>query len=225
MQMRCCSRFIASTKARRLVASLPSTAAGSGIPQYAVIGWPGNNGQTSPAALSHTVMTKSTCGESGRANSSQVYCGVLGLVNGPSPAIPANGLTCPTGWLPALHARSALCPDCSIATRPESSVPNCQCRGTGNSTLKMGSSHGSAPPLFRQQPLSGRACRALRQPAGCECRRAARKLQRLAVRVLEWQVDSWNGAREDRAGFPSVVADRHHQIDALIYHRVDALRI
>jgi hypothetical protein len=43
---------------------------GSGMPQCAVIGWPGHTGQTSPAALSQTVMTKSICGASGLANTS-----------------------------------------------------------------------------------------------------------------------------------------------------------
>ena len=48
------------------------TAAGSGTPQCAVIGWPGHNGQTSFAALSQTVKTKSIFGASGFANSSQL---------------------------------------------------------------------------------------------------------------------------------------------------------
>ena len=42
--------------------SLPSTAAGSGTPQCAVIGWPGQAGQASPAASSQTVKMKSICG-------------------------------------------------------------------------------------------------------------------------------------------------------------------
>jgi len=41
-------------------------------PQCAVIGWPGQKGQTSPAALSHTVITKSSAGAPGAANSSQL---------------------------------------------------------------------------------------------------------------------------------------------------------
>ena len=57
--------------ALRFCSSLPSTAAGSGTPQCAVIGWPGQTGQTSPAALSQTVNTKSSGGEPGCANSSQ----------------------------------------------------------------------------------------------------------------------------------------------------------
>ena len=40
----------------------PSAAAGSSIPQWAVISWPGQIGQTSPAALSQTVKTKSSFG-------------------------------------------------------------------------------------------------------------------------------------------------------------------
>jgi hypothetical protein len=47
------------------------TAAGSGMPQCAVTGCPGQNGQTSPAALSHTVKMKFILGASGAANSSQ----------------------------------------------------------------------------------------------------------------------------------------------------------
>ena len=53
--------------------AMPSTAAGSGTPQCAVIGWPGQTGQASPAALSQTVKTKSICGAPGRANSSQLF--------------------------------------------------------------------------------------------------------------------------------------------------------
>jgi hypothetical protein len=43
------------------------------MPQCAVIGCPGRMGQTSPAALSQTVNTKSIFGESGRSNSSQLF--------------------------------------------------------------------------------------------------------------------------------------------------------
>ena len=39
--------------------SVPSTLAGSSMPQCAVIGWPGQTGQVSPAASSQTVKTKS----------------------------------------------------------------------------------------------------------------------------------------------------------------------
>ena len=39
-------------------ASVPVAAAGSGTPQWALIGWPGQVGQTSAAALSQTVNTK-----------------------------------------------------------------------------------------------------------------------------------------------------------------------
>ena len=52
---------------------VPSTAAGSGTPQCAVIGWPGQTGQASPAALSQTVKTKSMRGAPGAANSSQLF--------------------------------------------------------------------------------------------------------------------------------------------------------
>ena len=43
------------------------------MPQCAVIGWPGQIGQDSPAALSQTVKTKSITGASARANSSQLF--------------------------------------------------------------------------------------------------------------------------------------------------------
>ena len=43
------------------------------MPQCAVIGWPGQTGQASPAALSQTVKTKSITGASGAANSSQLF--------------------------------------------------------------------------------------------------------------------------------------------------------
>jgi hypothetical protein len=39
------------------------------MPQCAVIGWPGQNGQVSPAALSQTVKTKSSGGAPATANS------------------------------------------------------------------------------------------------------------------------------------------------------------
>src|SRR5581483_3439710 len=62
----------ASAKARRISASLPVAAAGSGTPQCAVIGCPGQNGQGSFAALSQTVNTKSSFGAPARENSSQL---------------------------------------------------------------------------------------------------------------------------------------------------------
>src|SRR3546814_18761387 len=51
----------------------PSTAAGSSIPQCAVIGLPGQAGQVSPAALSQTVKMKSSLGASGPETSSQLF--------------------------------------------------------------------------------------------------------------------------------------------------------
>ena len=63
----------AATKAASFSMSVPSTAAGSSMPQCAVIGWPGQTGQLSPAALSQTVNTKSITGASGAANSSQLF--------------------------------------------------------------------------------------------------------------------------------------------------------
>ena len=43
------------------------------MPQCAVIGWPGQTGQLSPAASSQTVKTKSIIGAPGTAKSSQVF--------------------------------------------------------------------------------------------------------------------------------------------------------
>src|SRR5208282_1053882 len=82
---------------------VPATAAGSGTPQCAVIGWPGHIGHTSFAALSQTVKTKFIFGAPGFANSSQL------LLRAPSAGIPAScncfsasGRTFPVGRLPAL---------------------------------------------------------------------------------------------------------------------------
>ena len=63
--MRRCKVVNARKNALRFSSSLPSTAAGSSTPQCAVIGWPGHRGQDSPAALSHTVKTKSSSGAPG----------------------------------------------------------------------------------------------------------------------------------------------------------------
>ena len=63
----------AVTKARSFSMSLPSTAAGSSMPQCAVMGCPGHTGQVSPAALSQTVNTKSMTGAPGAANSSHPF--------------------------------------------------------------------------------------------------------------------------------------------------------
>lgn len=57
-------------KARSISSGVPCTAAGSGIPQWAVIGCPGQCGHTSCAALSQTVKTKWRGGKSGCENSS-----------------------------------------------------------------------------------------------------------------------------------------------------------
>ena len=43
------------------------------MPQCAVIGWPGQTGQASAAALSQTVNTKSNFGSPALANSSQDF--------------------------------------------------------------------------------------------------------------------------------------------------------
>src|ERR1700694_1875785 len=70
------------------------------------MGWPGHTGQTSLAALSQTVKTKSIWGASGFANSSQH------LLRRPSVGaressicFSASGRTIPDGWLPALNAK------------------------------------------------------------------------------------------------------------------------
>src|SRR5271154_2881769 len=93
----------ASRKAWWIWPGVPLTAAGSGMPQWAGLGWPGQMGQTSPAALSQTVKTKSRRGAPGLANSSQ------GLLRRPavgkdaaSRRRRAAGWTAPLGWLPAL---------------------------------------------------------------------------------------------------------------------------
>ncbi len=62
-----------SAKARSISASLPSTSAGSGVLQCSRIGLPGQTGQTSLAALSQTVMTKSNSGAFGPSNSSHDF--------------------------------------------------------------------------------------------------------------------------------------------------------
>ena len=78
--------------------SVPFAAAGSGTPQCAVMGWPGHTGHTSPAALSQTVRTKSICGASGLANSSQFLLRYpsVGMRNDSSVSR-ANGFTLPFG--------------------------------------------------------------------------------------------------------------------------------
>jgi len=59
-----------SRNARSISSGVPTVAAGSGTPQWAVKGCPGQTGQTSLAALSQTVKTKWSWGASGFANSS-----------------------------------------------------------------------------------------------------------------------------------------------------------
>src|SRR5262249_45901695 len=67
--MRGCSIRYASLNARAISAGEPLASTGSGMPQCAVIGWPGHTGQISPAALSQTVKAKSSGGAPGFANS------------------------------------------------------------------------------------------------------------------------------------------------------------
>src|SRR5262249_18526560 len=86
-------------------ASEPSTAAGSGTPQCAVIGWPGQIGQTSPAASPQTVKMKSSCGAPGLANSSQDFDRKSEAWKPrPSTIGTAWGLTRPAGVEPAEKA-------------------------------------------------------------------------------------------------------------------------
>ena len=68
--MRACNSRQAAANASAWLS--PSIAAGSGIPQWALAGVPGQIGQTSPAALSQTVMTRSSGGAPAAANSSQL---------------------------------------------------------------------------------------------------------------------------------------------------------
>src|SRR6185437_152773 len=91
-------RTNALRNARSISCGEPLTAAGSGTPQWAVIGCPGHSGQTSLAALSQTVNTKSIFGAPGSANSSQL------LLRSPTVGmratcswVIASGLTFPEG--------------------------------------------------------------------------------------------------------------------------------
>src|SRR6266542_614681 len=62
-----------SLKASMIWVGEPFTAAGSGMPQCAVIVLPGHTGQVSPAASSQTVKMKSNSGAPGSANSSHDF--------------------------------------------------------------------------------------------------------------------------------------------------------
>src|SRR5260221_7916177 len=87
--------------------SEPCAAAGSGKPQCAVIGRPGQNGHASPAALSQTVNTKSREGAAGPANSSQLLLPRTAVDSCIWPSSSsAIGGTAPSGWLPALQPRN-----------------------------------------------------------------------------------------------------------------------
>ena len=94
-----------SANAVRRATSVPTIDEGSGKPQCAVTGWPGHTGQTSAAALSQTVNTKSSLGASRRENSSHDFernpsVGYLSWFNRSS----AKGCTWPLGMLPALYS-------------------------------------------------------------------------------------------------------------------------
>ncbi len=72
-RMRSFSNWYVSVNAVAISASEPTMAAGSGIPQCAVIGCPGHTGQDSFAILSHTVNMKSNLGAFSLVNSSQLF--------------------------------------------------------------------------------------------------------------------------------------------------------
>ena len=73
MLMRLVSMRNASAKANRISASVPIVVAGSGKPQWAVIGCPGQTGQVSAAASSQSVKAKSSFGALGPVNSVQLF--------------------------------------------------------------------------------------------------------------------------------------------------------
>src|SRR5882762_2233529 len=93
--------------ARSISSGVPCAAAGSGTPQWAVMGWPGHTGQISLAALSQTVKTKFICGAPGFANSSQLLLRKSSVdIRESSICLSASGRTWPAGWLPALNAEN-----------------------------------------------------------------------------------------------------------------------
>src|SRR5262249_32579691 len=95
----------ASRNAFSISLALPFTAAGSGTPQCAVIGCPGQTGHTSFAALSQTVKTKSSFGEPGCANSSHdLLRQPVGGSFASWSCSNASRRTAQLGWLPALKA-------------------------------------------------------------------------------------------------------------------------
>ena len=86
------------------------------MPQWAVIGLPGQAGQTSPAAWSHTVKIKSITGAPERANSSQL------LLRNPCVGswwlfehLESQWIHYATGALPALYPLKRPLPQCSIS--------------------------------------------------------------------------------------------------------------
>ena len=81
------------------------------MPQCAVMGWPGQTGQTSPAALSQTVITKSICGAPTAANSLQLLLRQTSVGSFIRRNVSsASGCTSPRGWLPAEWATKRPCP-------------------------------------------------------------------------------------------------------------------
>ena len=81
------------------------------MPQCAVIGWPGQVGHSSWAALSQTVKTKSSRGASSPSNSLQLFerSPSIGWPRSSSSSS-AIGWTAPWGRLPALKARKRPAP-------------------------------------------------------------------------------------------------------------------
>src|ERR1700727_2030765 len=85
-------------KARSTSSVVPDALAGSEMPQCAVMGWPGQSGQTSCAALSHTVKTKCSGGQSGLENSSHDLLRTFVVLNPAfSICLKASGRTYPVG--------------------------------------------------------------------------------------------------------------------------------
>src|SRR6185312_2725434 len=77
------------------------------MPQWAVMGLPGQTGQASPAALSQTVKMKSKSGAPGLANSSHDLDRNSDTAKPrPRNSLRVLGFTSPLGWLPALQARN-----------------------------------------------------------------------------------------------------------------------
>src|SRR5262245_30810 len=125
----------ASTKACSIAIVVPSTAAGSSMPQCAVAGCAGQTGQVSPAALSQTVKMKSMCGASGVANAVQLF-ETNPEVGNPRrvSSLSANGCTSPLGRLPAEKALNL--PSPSLLRIASAMIDRAEFPVHKNSTLK-----------------------------------------------------------------------------------------